>query len=346
MLLTLFYLSSGLFLGWSLGANDAANIFGTAVGTRIIKFRRAAVLCSIFVVLGAVFSGAGASHSLGALGSMNNLSHSFTAALAAALSAAMMTRAGLPVSTSQAVVGSIIGWNFFQGQATDMAVLQKFALTWVLCPLLSALFALTLYFIVKGKLKYFPRPILTQDRNNRWVLIVAGSLGAYALGANNIANVMGVFVPSLSPEPLQLGWLHFSGAQQLFFIGALAISLGVFTYSKKTMMTVGSRIYHLSPTAASIAVISHSLVLFLFSSQGLRDLLLQWHLPTLPLVPVSSSQAIVGAVFGIGLAKGGKNLKWALLGKIFLGWLITPVIAATLCYLMLFFVQNVFVGNF
>jgi len=55
-----FYLISGLFLGWSLGANDAANIFGTAVGTRMIKFRTAAIVCAVFVVLGAVISGAGA----------------------------------------------------------------------------------------------------------------------------------------------------------------------------------------------------------------------------------------------------------------------------------------------
>ena len=54
------YLSSGLFLGWSLGANDAANIFGTAVGTRMVRFATAALIASVFVILGAVISGAGA----------------------------------------------------------------------------------------------------------------------------------------------------------------------------------------------------------------------------------------------------------------------------------------------
>ena len=39
----LIFLSSGLFLGWSLGANDAANIFGTAVSTRMVKFKTAAI---------------------------------------------------------------------------------------------------------------------------------------------------------------------------------------------------------------------------------------------------------------------------------------------------------------
>ncbi len=59
------FLTSGLFLGWSLGANDAANVFGTAVGTRMIRFKTAAIIASIFVVIGAVIGGAGATHTLG-----------------------------------------------------------------------------------------------------------------------------------------------------------------------------------------------------------------------------------------------------------------------------------------
>jgi len=338
----LFFLSSGLFLGWSLGANDAANVFGTAVGTRIISFRKAAIICSLFVIIGAVVSGAGASHSLGALGSITSLPGAFTAALAAALSAAAMTRAGLPVSTSQAVVGSIIGWNFYQGLGTDLSILRKFALTWVLCPVLGALFAAILFVIVRSWKRHIPSSILAQDSRNRWVLILAGAFGSYALGANNIANVMGVFVNAMNPGSLHWGFIHFSGAQQLFFLGALAIAVGVFTFSRRTMMTVGSQIYSLSPTAASIAVISHSMVLFIFSSTALRDLLLSWNLPAIPLVPVSSSQAIVGAVFGIGMAKGGRNLRWPVLAKIFSGWIITPVIASIICYISLYFMEHVF----
>ena len=76
----LFFLSSGLFLGWSLGANDAANVFGTAVGTHMVRFTTAAVICSVFVILGAVLSGAGAAQTLGKLGAVNALAGSFVAA--------------------------------------------------------------------------------------------------------------------------------------------------------------------------------------------------------------------------------------------------------------------------
>ena len=51
-------------------------------------------------------------------------------------------------------------------------------------------------------------------------------------------------------------------------------------------------------------------------------------------MPVSSSQAIVGAVIGIGLLKGGKEVKWNIAGKITVGWIVLPIIAALIsfCY--------------
>ena len=139
------FLSSGLFLGWSLGANDAANVFGTAVGTRMVKFRTAALVCSVFIVLGAVVSGAGAAHTLGRLGAVNALAGSFTVALAAALTTFWMTRLRIPVSTSQAVVGAIIGWNFYSSAVTDTRSLTRIVSTWVACPLLSAAVAVALF---------------------------------------------------------------------------------------------------------------------------------------------------------------------------------------------------------
>ena len=109
------FLTSGLFLGWALGANDAANVFGTAVGTKMVKFSTAAIICSIFIIIGAVWGGAGTTDTLGKLGAVNALPGAFMVAFSAALSVLLMTKAGLPVSTSQAIVGGIIGWNYFSG---------------------------------------------------------------------------------------------------------------------------------------------------------------------------------------------------------------------------------------
>lgn len=105
----LFFLSSGLFLGWSLGANDASNIFGTAVGTKMLRFTTAAVIACIFLVLGAVVSGQNTAETLNALGEVNTLPAAFTVSLSSALAVLMMLKSGISVSISQAIVGGIIG---------------------------------------------------------------------------------------------------------------------------------------------------------------------------------------------------------------------------------------------
>jgi PiT family inorganic phosphate transporter len=342
-LAVLFFLTSGLFLGWSLGANDAANVFGTAVGTQMVSFTTAAIICSVFVILGAVISGAGAAHTLGRLGAVNTLPGSFMAALSAAVSVYLMTKLGLPVSTTQAIVGGILGWNLFSETRTDVTTLTTILSTWVICPILAAVFAIILFKLVNRLLKVTRLHLLRTDAYTRLGLLLAGAFGAYSLGANNIANVMGVFIPSSPFTDFSVaGLFSVSSTQQLFLLGALAITVGVVTYSKRVMMTVGGRLLPLSPVAAWVVVVAHSLVLFVFASEGLEALLLSAGLPTIPLVPVSSSQAVVGAVIGIGILKGGRSVQWSVLGSIGMGWLVTPILAGILCFVGLFFVQNVF----
>ena len=339
----LIFLSSGLFLGWSLGANDAANVFGTAVGSRMIRFTTAAIICGIFVVLGAFVSGTGAAQTLGKLGAINAIGGSFMAALAAGLTVYWMTKMGLPVSTSQAIIGSIIGWNLYSDSYTDFSSLLKILSTWIICPLLSAVIGALLFLLAKKFVRKMGIGLIRFDGYTRLALILAGAFGAYSLGANNIANVMGVFV-SVAPFPeIQFGYSYsVSPAQQLFLLGGLAIAVGVFTYSKRVMMTVGSELMTLTPLAAWVAVMSHSIVLFLFASERLEQLLANMSLPTIPLVPVSSSQAVVGAVIGIGMLQGGREIQWPRVYGIVRGWVITPVISCLVCFVGLYFLQNVF----
>ena len=339
----LIFLSSGLFLGWSLGANDAANVFGTAVGSRMVRFTTAALICGVFVVLGAFVSGTGAAQTLGKLGAVNALGGSFMAALAAGLTVYWMTKLGLPVSTSQAIIGSIIGWNLFSDSYTDISSLLKILSTWIICPLLSGVIAALLFTLAKIFVRKIGVGLIRMDGYTRLALILAGAFGAYSLGANNIANVMGVFVPVAPFPDLQFGQdFSVSSAQQLFLVGGLAIAVGVFTYSKRVMMTVGSELMTLTPLAAWVAVMSHSIVLFLFASERLEQLLANMSLPTIPLVPVSSSQAVVGAVIGIGMLQGGREIQWPRIYGIVRGWVITPVISCLFCFVGLYFLQNVF----
>jgi PiT family inorganic phosphate transporter len=338
-----FFLSSGLFLGWSLGANDAANVFGTAVGSRMISFRKAATYCGIFVILGAVASGAGAARTLGELGAVNAIAGAFVVALAAGITVYWLTVLGYPVSTTQAIVGAIIGWNLFSGALIDFAALEKIVLSWVISPVLAAIFSAVLYRIIAYLVSHARISMFDLDALTRAGLLLAGIAGAYALGANNIANVVGIFVP-ISPfaDISILGFLRFTAAQQLFFIGAVAIAVGTFTYGKRVMMTVGEGITEMSPVAALVAVLANALVLFLFASEDLEAILVASGLPAIPLVPVSSSQAIVGSVIGIALVRGGRGIRWRMLGEITGAWVMTPLAAIVISFIALFFLQNVF----
>ncbi len=336
------YLLSGLFLGWSLGANDTGNIFGAAVETRMLKFKTAALIASIFIFLGAVFEGSGPSGTLGRLGSVDALGGAFTVALAAALTITAIVRTGIPVSTSQTIVGAIIGWNYFSGRLTDFQNLLTIVSSWVIAFVLSGIIAALLFYLISPVINKGKIHLLEQDVYVRLGLIIIGAFGAFSLGANNIANVVGVFVPVTPFKDINLGSFTLSGVQQLYILGAISIIVGIYTYSHKVMRTVGKDIFHLSPVTALIAVTAEAIVLFIFASRGLQNLLLSIGLPPIPLVPVSSTQVIVGAVVGIGLVKGGKNIRYNILGKVSLAWIAAPVIAFFFAFIALFIVQNVF----
>jgi phosphate/sulfate permease/DNA-binding CsgD family transcriptional regulator len=340
-MLTLFFLTSGLFLGWSLGANDAANIFGTAVGSRMVKFRTAAIIASIFVVLGAVLQGAGTTKTLSELGSVDAIGGAFTVAFCSGLVVFLMTKNKLPVSTGQAIVGAIIGWCYFTSSPVDYPVLGKIVSSWVLGPILGAIFSALLYLLVRRLIRRTKLHLIKIESIIRISLIIVGAFGAYSLGANNIANVMGVFVNSIDLN-IAFGDFRFSSVDILFFLGGLAIALGIFTYSKKVMETIGGDILAITPEGAVVVVFSQALVLFIFSSSTLSHLTQSIGLPAIPLVPVSSTQVVVGSVLGIGLVKGMQEVKLNVIGNIMLGWILTPILSGAFTFFSLFFVKNIF----
>ena len=337
------YLTSGLFLGWALGANDAANLFGTAVATRMLRFRTAALVGSVFVVLGAFAGAHGTSKTLGRLGAIDAPAGAFTVALAAALAVVLLlTRTGLPVSITQAIVGAILGWNLFTGRPTDARALTQLLSSWLVSPLLSGAIAAVLFVLTRAWLQRRRVHLLEVDAWTRTALLLAGAFGAFGLGLNDIANVMGVFVRvSPFPETTRLGPFSATNVEALFLLGGLAIATGICTYSNRVMVRLGSGLASLSPLAALLVVLSAAIVLFLFGSPALQRLLAACRLPGWPLVPVSATQAVVGAILGISLARR-TGIRLRPLGEIAAGWVAAPVAALTIALVGLFVAQNVF----
>jgi len=303
-----------ILMGWSLGANDAANVFGLAVGARAVRYRTAVALTGAFVMLGAYFGGARGIATYGAL-TGHDLATAFCVALAAGLTVTLMTLLGLPVSATQAAVGAIIGVALAADRSVEWGVMVRIVLSWITSPLGSLLLAYVLHRFLGPPLQRRLAGITAYDTFLRWAIVVVGIGGAYALGANSVANVTGVYVGA--------GLLSVQAAA---LIGGASIALGVLTYARRVMETVGERLVYLGLLPALFAAISQAVVLRLFAYVG---------------VPVSTSQAVVGAVVGIGLVKGVAAVNARQLGAIFAGWAVTPVVAGAAGFVLWLFLGPV-----
>ena len=305
----MFRVISGILLGWGLGANDSANVFGTAVSSRMVKYRTAALLTAIFVILGALLQGDEGMETVSSL-SHQNINSAFITSLSAAITVIIMTILKLPISTSQAVVGAIIGAGILRGVPIDTHSLTKILLCWILTPIGGLFFTVVFYYLFAAIFRFFRVGMIQSDTLLRAGLIIAGSYGAYALGANNVANVTGVYVGSLLT------------VQQAVIIGAVSIALGVLTYSKNVMLTVGKSIVKLDAFSAFITVFAQAVTVHIFAIVG---------------VPVSTSQAIVGAVLGIGVIKNIEAINVKMVIKVFSGWLFTPTVAFIVSLIISYF---------
>ena len=310
-------LLGGVFLGWSLGANDASNVFGSAVASRMLKFWTAAILASLFVLIGATLAGHGGIETLKALTRLS-LEQAVIASVAAAITVTIMTLLGLPVSTSQAVVGAIIGIGLLNRQFNFFG-LEKVVACWIGTPILGTVTAVILYRVLAALYNRLKVNLFQSDILLRLCLIAAGAYGAYALGANNVANVTAVFVGA--------GVLSVLSAA---LIGGLSIALGILTFSRPVMETVGKKIVRLDPFSALVVVLAEAVTVHFYAFVG---------------VPVSTSQAVVGAVLGVGIIKGIQTVSGRTLLNILVGWFLTPVVATVLALALDFAIHLQYVPN-
>ncbi len=205
-------------------------------------------------------------------------------------------------------MGAIVGVALAAGKPVDWGVFARIALSWITSPLGALLIAFLLQLLLSSLLPRLPVGLETLDRLARVGLVLISVWGAYALGANNVANVVGVFVGAGLLMPLWAGLL-----------GGASIALGVLTYARPVIETVGQKLVQVGTWPALLALAAQAAILQIFTAVG---------------VPVSSSQAVVGAVVGIGLTKGVSAVNFRQAGLILAGWVLTPTASGLLGFLL------------
>jgi PiT family inorganic phosphate transporter len=311
-------LGAGVYVGWNIGANDTANCVGTAVGCGLISFRNAVILVGIFCILGALLQGQYVMRTIGKGIVKDDLNYLavIIAMVSSGFFVTLATFYRIPTSTSQAIVGGVVGIGLALGAEIDLSQLIYIVESWILCPILVMVLAFMLMHLLNFILRKFEsRTFLMQHIMGR-LAIVSACYTAYALGANHAGTAVGAIA--------NLGIFH---PNILLLIGGLSIVLGAATYGKKVADTVGKGITPLDIPSAFVAQISSAFGMHFFSMLG---------------IPVSTSSAIVGAVVGVGLVRGMKAIRKRTITVIFLGWFLTPTFAAAAAFLLYKLARAVF----
>ena len=311
-------ITASVAVGWSIGANDAANSIGTAVGSKAVKLWQAIILVSLFGFLGAYLQGGFVSKTIGkGIVAMDKLDHKVAVALAicASFSAcawvAIATYWKMPISTSHSMVGAVAGGGLALGSPIAWKVMVNIFICWVLTPLGGAVMGFVIYWILKNTLHRFMSDRLI-NRIMTVLIVLSGCFLAFSWGANDVANVTGVCSGAgvLSPK-------------MAVVVGGIAIVFGIVTWGHKVIETIGTTMVSLLPIMAFSAQLASSLNVQLYTLMG---------------IPVSTSHSMVGAVFGVGLVRGIKTLNITIVKDIVICWVATPFVSGVICFLLLKFI--------
>ncbi|WP_100406861.1 inorganic phosphate transporter [Bacillus solitudinis] len=318
-MLTVAAFTIALFFAMNIGASGTAAAMGPAYGSGAIpKKRIALLLVGIFAFLGSLAGG----EVVKTIGSGIIPSDIATVEIvviilaAACLTLFISNLIGIPLSTSEVVVGAIVG----AGIAFQTLYIERVILIvsfWVIVPIVA--FGIS-YFIGKlvrmaegkwesltGKGKW-RRPLVL-------LLIISGCLEAYAAGMNNVANAVGPLVGA--------GLIDLETA---VLVGGIFVGLGALLLGGKVIETNGKKITRLSLLQGSAVSVTGGTLVIFASIFGF---------------PIPLTQVTTSAIVGMGTADNGFRL-WqkSILKQIIKVWIVSPVFSLVMSYgLILLFIK-------
>jgi PiT family inorganic phosphate transporter len=396
-----------LYMAWAIGANDVANAMGTSVGSGALTVRWAIVVAAVWEFSGAFLAGGHVTDTVRKgmldmdLVSRDQLVYGMLAVLTSAATLLLTaTRFGLPVSTTHAIVGAIVGFGAVAigTEAVNWPEVGRIAVSWLTSPLLSGVMAFGIFqftrsrildrddplrevrrigpffffyvFFIIGLVTLFkglknvefldldlPQALAAsvalglvglalgvfllslvkqgaEDPTHRFsqverifvvLQILTACAVAFAHGSNDVANAIGPLAAIVSA----MGEADLAGkapvAPWMLAIGGLGIVVGLSTWGYRVMETIGTRITELTPSRGFAAELAAATMIVIASGMGM---------------PVSTTHTLVGAVLGVGLARGIGALDLRVVGGIGASMVATLPLAAVLSIFFYYFFRG------
>jgi len=390
------------FMTWGVGANDLANVMSTTMGSKAVTVKQALIIAVIFEFAGAFLGGADVTETMrNGIINTNLLSNSPLILIEGMLGVLMActiwmnlaSYLGVPVSITNALVGSMVGFGsvVLGSDAIHWNQVSQIAIGWITSPLIAGITAYILFlsiqqliFIKSNPLQQAKRYIpiyliivstvlsfiivfkgvnhfnihlsLKNELNVTFIsVIIISSIGLFfirrldgkqepnrrerflqvekhfgilmamtacamifAHGSNDVALAVGPLsiIYSLVVDNHQ----HFNAQYPawILLLGCIGVICGFLIYGRKVIETVGSSITALTPSRAFAATLAAATTVVIATSSG---------------IPVSATQTLVGAVLGVGLARGIGALNLIVIRNIFTSWVLTLPAASLLAIL-------------
>ena len=400
ILYVIFAITLCLLMTWGVGANDLANVMSTTMGSKAVTVRQAMLIAVIFEFAGAFLGGTGVTETMrDGIINTSQLSEQpliliegmLGVLLACTIWMNLASYLGVPVSITNALVGSMVGFGsvVLGSDAIHWHQVSHIAIGWISSPLIAGITAYALFISIQQLIFVKSDPLTKAKCYIPIYLFLVGSILSFitvfkglhhfhihlnmkqslavTLASSVSITVIGLFFIRRIPErpnmrrrerflqvekyfavlmamtacamvfahgsndvalavgPLSIVYSLVLQAHQPFgamsypawiiLLGCVGVISGLLMYGRKVIETVGSSITALTPSRAFAATLAAASAVVIATSLG---------------IPVSATQTLVGAVLGVGLARGIGALNLIVIRNIFTSWILTLPAASLL----------------
>ena len=302
------------------GLHDAANSIATIVSTRVLRPRYAVAWAAAFNFIAFLFFGLHVAKTIGSgIVDVNLVTDRLIfGALMGAIAWNIITwLAGIPSSSSHALVGGLVGAGLAKAgpKAIVLDGVGKTAAGIVVSPAFGFVMALFLVLLVSW-IFVRSRPAAV-DRVFRVLQFVSASAYSLGHGGNDAQKTMGIIAVLLYAHAGHQG--AFDVPIWVVLSCQAAMALGTLAGGWRIVHTMGSKITRLSPMQGFCAETGGAITLFTASYLG---------------VPVSTTHTITGAIVGVGAARRTSAVRWGVARRIVIAWVITMPAAGLIAALL------------